>query len=110
MIIPPLMMYQATPQRADTNKNKLHNAEEISVYISILCVMYLFINVLKFDQHRSDNILLSICQFVRLLLRSKLSAISSMCSKQHKKTNNNSADCESGEDNPTDKPSTTGEY
>ena len=51
MIIPPLMMYQATPQRADTNKNKLHNAEEISVYISILFVMYLFINVLKFDQH-----------------------------------------------------------
>ena len=110
MIIPPLMMYQATPQRADTNKNKLRNAEGISVYISILCVMYLFINVLKFDQHRSDNILLLICQYVRLLLRSKLSAISSMCSKQDEKTNNNSADCESGEDNPTDKPSTTGEH
>ena len=51
MIIPPLIIYHTTPQTADTNKNKLHNAEEISVYISILCVMYLFINVLKFDQH-----------------------------------------------------------
>ena len=49
MIIPPLMMYQATPQRADTNKNKLHNAEEFSVYISILCVMYLFINLISIE-------------------------------------------------------------